>query len=867
MSQLALKLINENKFTKNATLDLGNCELSELPNELFDCIWLEELNLSNSYWDLYLEKWIESSNEGKGNILSAIPFGMSKLIKLKTLRANGNPDKNWYLWSFKFLENLSSLELLDLSYNIITNIDFLKNLTALRHLDLRNNGITNIKVLENHSQLEILDLSANRIVDIQSLESLEKLQDLDLALNNIQEVSLSFFEKIRLEPSVKALPPFGYLNFYRNPLLNIPEEVFNLGREAIIEHLSGDLKPLNECKLIFVGDGGVGKTSLMRRVVFEDFYPNEKTTHGINKVCWEVKNDNDEIFKVNLWDFGGQHIQHSLHQFFFTQRVIYVLLLNPRNDEKAAYWLEQVEKLGKESTVIIVYNWKDERDKDAKYLNNFHELRKKYPALLEPFLVSCETGDGIEVFKQKLKTLIFENESFKTKYRKEWFNIKKLLEEQVDVETNYIEYSQYEKWCNNESYNGPEKRKDLLRILNSVGSIVYFDKPILDSLQILNPEWITTGAYAILTSRLTNENKGDLSWNDLKSIFQEEKTVFSNKEIKIKYEENHFRFIIDLMLEYRLLQKNPLKEQSYLIPSAFGDKPIKDDYKEIKTEGRKYRIQFEAPFEMLIMHRFIAKNIVNITGKDYWYSGIFMQHRTSNTTALVETNQYSSRIDCWILGENVLGFWETIRNDFREIFNAYHNFSFSEEVGYNAVGKEFFLPYNEMLDALKNGVNVISYHPTYKLKNINVLEVLSLFESKNQTKISMETNEGDNYNFYGEVHNHGQLGGKANLQMNSKIEIINNNNFKALKELLLGLGADTESLNSKAQLKELLKDFRSLETAETKQTQKTYVDKLSNIFKKLKNVKDWTAIGLLPAEIATKGHKMLELWESLKHLF
>lgn len=44
MSDRARQLIAENKRTKNPFLDLGNCGLeNELPKELLDCVWLEEL--------------------------------------------------------------------------------------------------------------------------------------------------------------------------------------------------------------------------------------------------------------------------------------------------------------------------------------------------------------------------------------------------------------------------------------------------------------------------------------------------------------------------------------------------------------------------------------------------------------------------------------------------------------------------------------------------------------------------------------------------------------------------------------------------------------------------------------------------------
>ncbi len=50
MSKLALQRIAENKKTRATTLDLGNCGLTELPPQALDCVWLETLILSQSWW-------------------------------------------------------------------------------------------------------------------------------------------------------------------------------------------------------------------------------------------------------------------------------------------------------------------------------------------------------------------------------------------------------------------------------------------------------------------------------------------------------------------------------------------------------------------------------------------------------------------------------------------------------------------------------------------------------------------------------------------------------------------------------------------------------------------------------------------------
>ena len=46
MSELARRLIAENKKTKAKVLDLGNCGLTEVPEEIGELVWLETLVLS-----------------------------------------------------------------------------------------------------------------------------------------------------------------------------------------------------------------------------------------------------------------------------------------------------------------------------------------------------------------------------------------------------------------------------------------------------------------------------------------------------------------------------------------------------------------------------------------------------------------------------------------------------------------------------------------------------------------------------------------------------------------------------------------------------------------------------------------------------
>lgn len=721
-------------LTSLDSLELGGNEIGDIgANYISKISSLASLNLSgNGIKDMGAKYISQLSNLTAlrmtyNEITEAGARQLARLSKLTSLRLDSNAigDKG-----AEALSELSSLTSLSLTRSQIGDDGavHLSRLSRLSSLSLSYNMIKDrgAEAISRLPLLTELHLDYNRINKFDFVTS-PVLHALNLMGNHITELSLALILKVPGEFVLEkeSIPKPGNIYLFGNAIKNIPPEVLTKGRNAAIEYLGGELKPLNECKLIFVGDGSAGKTSLMKRLVYGAFDSGEITTHGINKIAWKgIINEDGEPIKINCWDFGGQHIQHSLHQFFFTERVVYVLVLNPRNDEKAGYWLDQIDKLGCNSQIIIVFNWKNEKDIQADYLRNFRELKKTYKYLPEPIVLSCATGDGIPAFTAALKTAILANDGLKTKYPKPWFNIKEKLETRIPIEKHYIEYAQYESLCAEESYNIPEQRRNLLRILDSVGAIVFFDKPVLNELQVLNPEWITTGAYAILTSEITNKKRGHLTWDDLCLIFSAEKEIFSDKKIRIRYEEPQFKFILQLMLDYWLCQENPLVKHEYLVPVAFGEKPDKGyDL----TGGRHYRLKFQSPFEMLIIHRFIAKNILNIVSNDYWNSGIYFKHASSETFSLVETNQYSRVIDCWIKGENIAGMWEVIRNDFREIFNLYHNFQVDEEVEYTQGDKTVFFNYEEMLGACRNGIAIIQYDPKTGLKDIEVLKVLELF--------------------------------------------------------------------------------------------------------------------------------------------
>lgn len=190
MNQLATELIKLNKQAHlrgedATTLDLGKCGLSAIPDELYECKWIKELNVSDKYWDGNLQKNIDSKNIGSNNFLTTTPSGLSELANLEKLRIGGDYKNVWPLKDFSFLKNVSSLAYLDLGFNSLNDIHFLSSLRNLRALIIPGNRINKIDESIHLNSLEILDLSSNNLSSVNHLGLFTKLRHLNLRYNSI----------------------------------------------------------------------------------------------------------------------------------------------------------------------------------------------------------------------------------------------------------------------------------------------------------------------------------------------------------------------------------------------------------------------------------------------------------------------------------------------------------------------------------------------------------------------------------------------------------------------------------------------------------------------------------------------------------
>lgn len=188
---------------------------------------------------------------------------------------------------------------------------------------------------------------------------------------------------------------------------------------------------------------------------------------------------------------------------------------------------------------------------------------------------------------------------------------------------------------------------------------------------------------------------------------------------------------------------------------------------------------------------------------------------------------------------------------------------------YKQDNREVYLPYQEMLDSLRDGVSTIGYHPAYRLKNINVLAVLDLFEDAKITEINIRKEMEQKGNITintggGDFINHGQFAVKK-----SKQKIINNiessklNELNEIKDILLSLQeANVNNELWKDTLVECLDEFTKLEEVEEKDKPVTIssIDKTFSFLEKIKKGVD----GIIPVTVIENLPKLIDLWNKFK---
>ena len=667
------------KLTKLQNLYLNNNYISDI-SFLENLTGLQYLNLyDNQVSDIsYLKNLTELRYlKLNSNKISDISY-LENLKKLQYLELNGNQ-----ISDIRFLENLKGLQYLNLNSNQISNISYLKSLTQLQTLYLNDNQISNYRFLANLTGLESLSLRYNQISDYNFITNLTALKKISLEDSQISDISflenLTELKKINLENNqIKKIPKsifqlkteisfsqfHNYDNaiyLYDNPIESPPMEIIKQGKQSVFDWFEATRERLNEIKIILIGEPKAGKTSLLRRLKDDTFNEKEVQTDGVNieDITFGKCNTFKEQTSLHditghFWDFGGQEFMKATHQFFFTRRTIYVLVLEARKDRKIAEdirdWVKQIMETGGNSPIIVLANQIDVNTGFGfKYER---ELQDEFPQIIDFIPTSCkkENNEGIKQLKDTLAELIPTTEFFQTEIDERWIRIKNKLQKETNPK-GYLSDEQFIEICNDTNLKDEREQKNAINFLHDLGYVLHFEK-VNPHYFVLDPYWITYGVYQIITSKFVGDNKGKVCMYDLEYIVNKEedkKEVHqTNNYRKITYTDAQRRFLIDILERFKLCFRVP--DNQFIIPDLLDTKPPDNiiKFNETQEEHIKFVYQYDPlpefviPNIMVERHRMIDDNLM-------WRTGCVLQY--DDCKAFI-TSDYNHRISITVIGEH-----------------------------------------------------------------------------------------------------------------------------------------------------------------------------------------------------------------------
>ncbi|MBP93715.1 MAG: hypothetical protein CMC55_06315 [Flavobacteriaceae bacterium] len=614
---------------------------------------------------------------------------------------------------------------LDLSYLQLDYIpEDISDMIYLLEINISYNKLKNFpNSLSKLTNLQRLDISNNLLQDVNFVEGLYySLQFLNISSNLLNHVprDLSFINSEIL--------------FDNNPFLDgLPIEISSSNDLSYIDYYFEGLRgrdnrgKLFETKLLLVGKGNVGKTTLMKVFQNNKFkveVGKEKTTHGINVQSvkrdfffpakkpyydrfldmeniyflevysdFEIDNDdmpipkegfqyrhiselslseesllelrfeeqpffisNDIYFEkeilINIWDFGGQEILYSTHQFFLTQRSIYLLIWEPRTDdeiESFEYWLNTIKRLSNNSPVIIVMNKADIRVKsiDEEY------YKRRFNNIISFVEISCLNKSGMNDLNSEIENVILNLPHIGDALPKSWDRIRKEIKE---ISNDYLNFEEFRQICQS---SDKKEVSYISRYLNDLGVIIHFQNDFyLKNCIVINPEWLTKAIYLLINSIKVQKNSGLFTTSILEELFDES-----------IYPPDKLSDILALMDKFEICYKILGSRDQYIIPTLLSPSP--KDYNRIDNfindfDVLRYKIQYTF-MPSGIIERLICRLNNYLETDNFWKFGMILI--TENSEALIISDTHNRSLKIYVKGLLITPLFNIIEHEIKEIHN------------------------------------------------------------------------------------------------------------------------------------------------------------------------------------------------------
>ncbi|MEU7618686.1 COR domain-containing protein [Micromonospora rifamycinica] len=596
-------------------LDLGGCPVREIPRQLWECAALRRLRLDGDFQQL--------------------PPGIGQLRHLEWLHIEPTCRLAWLPRGFSALPSLQELALAPAPDGALAGALF--RLPRLLRLTVLGDGPVRLPPeIGQLGRLRELDLGDAIVTDLPT-----ELADLPDLIT------------LRARPD-RLAEPLGEL--YQRGLPALLSYLRDEGRDGV---------PLYEIKVLLVGEGEVGKSSLVGAFHRHPFLVGRPTTHGIelSRLALPHPETPEVEITLRMWDFGGQEVYRITHQFFFSRRSLYLLVWKPRQgqDENAIeFWLRLIRlRIGRDARVLIVATHGDERQPEI----DLPHLRAKFaPSLLGQWVVDNASGRGVAEIESELARQAARFPQMGRRLSRRWVAVRDALATFTEPQ---IPYATYHALCVQHQLDAGAERA-LIELLHDLGTVVHFSEDDgLRDIIVLQPEWLTRAIGYVLEDSQTRADGGVLDHARLREIWQ------SPAPDREQYPTAHHPYFLRLMEKFDVSYRLPENDRSLvaqLVPYQKPEVPWQEAplrMPRVNTVSLICELSDEAPG---LISWLTVRNYRFSTGL-HWRRGVFLRHRAYHLEALIQLDD-DRRLSLVVKGGAPVYFFSILRDAIEDLLRS-----------------------------------------------------------------------------------------------------------------------------------------------------------------------------------------------------